>query len=323
MTTDRPAVLVIDSDPKHLAEISRIVRTVVPGAESVAGIDETTALANQVLLIANHDGLHTDERRRLFEAVAADGQAPRLLLLHAAARDYRMLFQELQQHGLANLLAHDREISPRELIVTLQKILRHDIFGLDKYFGWGVESFGQRIRSSRDTRDAVDEATGFASGLDIHPRLVENLATVVHELLTNALYNAPVDGAGAPRFMHLPRTTEVTLEPAEEVILTVCCDGQHLGVSVSDSFGAMTRDQSLDYLVKCMKREATQEPRPSKGGAGLGLYMTFDSLNHLVLNIRPTERTEVIGLIDIRGSYRDFVKRGKSFNIFVGTRTGE
>lgn len=324
MTTDRPAVLVIDSDPKHLAEISRIVRTVVPAAESVAGIDETTPLAKKVLLVVNHDGLQADERRRVFEAVAsADGDGPRLLLLHAAANDYRTLFQELQQHGLANLLAHDREVSPRELIVTLQKILRYDIFGLDKYFGWGVESFDQRIRSSRETRDAVDEATAFAGGLDIHPRLVENLATVVHELLTNALYNAPVDGAGAARFMHLPRTTEVTLDPDEEVILTVCCDGQQLGVSVADSFGAMTKDQSLDYLAKCMRREGAQEHRANKGGAGLGLYMTFDSLNHLVLNIRPHERTEVIGLIDIRGSYRDFVKRGKSFNIFVGTRTGE
>ena len=51
--------------------------------------------------------------------------------------------------------------------------------------------------------------------------------------------------------------------------------------------------------------------------------MTFDSLNHLVLNIRPGQMTEVIGLIDVRGSYRNFVKRGKSFNIFLDTRGQE
>lgn len=318
MATDKSGVLIIDSDPRHLAGISRIIHTVVPTAQAVARLDESLPLPTDGLIVANYDGLDAAERAQLF-AVATD-HGTRLLLLHSAARDYKTLFHELEQHGLTNLLAHDREVSPRELIVTLQKILRHDIFGLDKYFGWGVEPFARRLQCSGETRDAVDEATRFAADLDIHPRLVANLATVVHELLTNALYNAPVDGAGAPRYAHLPRTTEVTLEPGEEVVLTICCDGEHLGVSVSDSFGAMTKDQSLDYLARCMKREADQQPRSNKGGAGLGLYMTFDSLNHLVLDIEPGVRTEVIGLIDVRGSYRDFVNRGKSFNIFVDPR---
>jgi hypothetical protein len=80
----------------------------------------------------------------------------------------------------------------------------------------------------------------------------------------------------------------------------------------------MTKEQSLQYLVRCLRHE-DDTPGSDKGGAGLGLYMTFDCLNHLVLNIAAGVKTEVIGLIDIRGSYRDFVNRGKSFNIFLDT----
>jgi hypothetical protein len=257
----------------------------------------------------------------LFESIDRD-DAPRLLLISSTVRNYELLLFELEKHKLTNLLALDRAVSPTELIVTTQKILRHDIFGLDKYFGWGVEPTSIRIRSSHDLSAAIDAATKFASDLKVHPRLIENTATIVDELITNALYNAPVDASGAPRFAHLPRTTPVELAPTEEVLLTFCCDGRSLGLAVTDSFGSMTEERSLEYLVKCLRRE-DNNPGIEKGGAGLGLYMAFDSVNHLVLNICQGTKTEVIGLIDIRGSYRDFVNRGKSFNIFLCAHDGQ
>lgn len=312
----RAAVLVIDSDRKNLAWVARVVRTVVAEVRTASYLDPSVDLGAVALVVANYDGLSTGDRQRLFEA-SSDPNGPRLLLMSSAQRrEYENLFVELERHDLTNVLAHDTAVRPSDLIVTIQKITRGDIFGLDKYFGWGVEPFTIDIASSADLARAVDHATQFASDLEVHPRLIENLATVAHELATNAVYNAPVGDDGAPRFAHLPRTADVSLRAGEEVSLTVCCDGQHLGVAVTDCFGAMTREKTLAYLSKCLRRDHAQ-PAAGKGGAGLGLYMTFDSVNHLVVNIGRGRRTEVIGIIDVRGSYRDFASRGKSFNVFV------
>jgi len=313
----RSAVLIVDSDRKELARISRVVRSVVPTAQAVSALDEADSLDDFDLIVAAYDGLSAEERTRLFERVDTDcPDCPRLLLVSSTADEYERLFLELDHHSLTNVLAQDGAISATDLIVTAQKLLRRDIFGLDKYFGWGVDPTRFEIGSSKHTHELVDEVSRFATSLNVPPRLVENVETVVDELITNALYNAPVDASGAPRFAHLPRTTPVELEPGELVTLEYCCDGHTFGVSVTDPFGAMTKQQSLDYLAKCLRR-TDDEPSTEKGGAGLGLYMTFGSLNHLVLNICQGVKTEVIGLIDIRGSYRDFVQRGKSFNIFL------
>ncbi len=321
--TAKSAVLVLDSNSEHLAWTSGIVRKVEPSAQSTAHLDDAPSLADYELVVANYDGLRGSDRRRLFDAIDQAGiNGPRLLLVSSAAAETESLFHELEQHQLTNLLALDRGVSESDLLVTTRKLLQRDIFGLDKYFEDDVEQSTATLRHSDDISSAVDTATKFASDLGVHPRLIENTATVVDELVTNALYNAPVDASGAHRFAHLPRTTAVELESGEEVALTLCSDGERLGISVVDPFGALTKEQSLEYLVSCI-RGKDEKPSREKGGAGLGLYMTFDALNHLILNICRGQQTEVIGLIDIRGSYRDFVTRGKSFNVFLSTHEGK
>lgn len=318
MTTARSRVLVIDSSTGQAVPISHTVRAIYAATESASHLDGSRELGNFELIVANYDGLDDSDRQRLFDAADQD-DGPRLLLVTAAAGQ---LFVELEQHRLTNVLAHNHEVEQTELVVTVRKILRRDIFGLDKYFPWGVEPSSTTIRSSEESAATVELATKLATTMGVHPRLVENIATVMDELITNAFYNAPVDASGAPRFAHLPRTTPVELGPDEEIIVTVCSNGDKFGLSVTDPFGAMTKEQSLDYLAKCLRRK-DEKPSRNKGGAGLGLYMTFEAVNHLVLNISPGVKTEVLGLIDVRGNYRDFVNRGKSFNIFLESPDGD
>jgi hypothetical protein len=313
MASEAP-VLILDSDEEHLAWMARIVRTVTPHARQADHLDGAGAGVD--LIVANYDGIDDADKAKLFAAARPGAAGPRVLLVSSPSRDHKALFEELQQHGLTNLLAADGEVPARDFIVTVQKLLRRDIFGLDKYFGWGVQQFATTVAGSTGTAAAVDLATDFAADLGVNPRLVSNVATVVDELITNALYNAPVDAAGQRRYAHLARTTPVTMEAGREIVVTFCCDGETLGVSVRDGYGTLAKEQCLDYLVKCLRREADPPPG-DKGGAGLGLFMTFDALNHLVLNIEPGARTEVVGLIDIRGNYKNFVNRGKSFNMFL------
>src|SRR5439155_4525361 len=105
----------------------------------------------------------------------------------------------------------------------------------------------------------------------------------------------------------------------EKIEVTYCCDSKTLAVATSDPFGSLTRTQGLEYLARCFKKQEEQVVI-SSGGSGLGFYLMFDAVSKLVVNISPGRRTEVIGLIDIRGSFKEFTSRSKSFNLFVTPR---
>jgi hypothetical protein len=313
-------VLVIDGNRRHLALLEGVTRMIVERVDAAERLAEIDDLSRYTLVMADYQALSPEEQRRLFSYFQESGGRSHLLLL-SSRPDYSRIFAAFDEYGIANLLAKNEGVDAVELIITLQKILRGDIFGLEKYFGWGVEEITRRVHGSSEREAVVAEAEDYAGALAIHPRLLQRFCTVVDELLTNALYDAPVDSEGRHRFADLPRTEPVELDPGEEVVVTCCSDGRTLGVSVSDPFGALSRRCSLEYLARCFSSgDAQVADKP--GGAGLGIFFAFDGMSQLVFNIRPRVRTEAIGLIDIRGSYRDFASRSKSFNVFVESAGG-
>src|SRR5690349_4941351 len=146
------------------------------------------------------------------------------------------------------------------------------------------------VRNTADKRDVLARAHEYTADLRIHPRFVPQFLTVVDESISNALYNGPVDERGQHRFSHLPRQTTVSLEDNEEITVTLRCDGTRIGVSVVDPFGTLTRDVIYDHLSKCFRRGRDQIDF-DLGGAGIGLYVCFESLSHFVINISAGKRT--------------------------------
>lgn len=316
-----PSLLIVAADSRMQAWLGRVLRSLFVAAASTDRL-EGADLDSPTLVVAAYDSLDDRDRERLLTLADDRVQGAPALLLVLTASDYQALFGQLAGHRVTNVINHHAMGASADLIVTAQKLLRGDIFGLEKYFGWGIEVRTTQFRRSADTNLVVDRTIALANQLAIHPRLVANIATVAEELVTNAVYNAPVDASGKPRFAHLPRTSQVELDEGEEVRLSLCCDGQTFGIAVADPFGALSPDLSLVHLFESF-RKRQEKPDSSKGGAGLGLFMCFDSLNHMVLNVRHKTCTEVIGLIDVRGDYRDFVRRGKSFNVFQCSGTSQ
>jgi hypothetical protein len=238
----------------------------------------------------------------------------RRLVTCSGRMDRAVLAELLAVHGLTNLLA-DGDVEDEHLLVTVQKILRRDVFGLEKYFPWGAESASFTLRSSAERASGLRVVEEFTDRLRVVPRLRESILTVAEELFTNALYDAPVDASG--RFLHAgtSRRVPVGIE-GEPVQVELRTDGRRVGISVRDPFGSLTAAQVLAYLTKCL-RAGTDQVDDKPGGAGLGLYYVFESLSHLAINLKPGRITEVLGLIDVRGTYKDFAARGKSFNVFV------
>lgn len=232
---------------------------------------------------------------------AAAGRAPVVVLVGETGM--RALEELVCRRGLMHLCAGrpeqeqsaPRAVDPVELVVTCEKILRRDIFGLDKYLaGFGIER-PSRVVTHADERDAtVAELAETARALGAGRRIIESVSLVGDELFTNAVYNAPRDADGRPRYAHVSRREKIALEPSEQVRVEFGSDGRTFGLSVSDRFGALAPDVLRRGIQRCVSRPDPIEQKP--GGAGIGLYAALCHADHMVFNLQPGARTEVIAL---------------------------
>lgn len=314
-----PQILVVDADDRQRRTVAQVLRRVV-GAPAVAErLTPSQLVAGYDLIALGYDHLSEGEKEILLHGMPRAEGATRILMLSSGRcrDDFVNLFGS---HTMTNLLAWNEGLDD-DFLVTLKKLLTGELFGMDKYFAWGVEAETVEINSSTQKDEVLESVRAYAEKIGLSRRFAGAFTNVADEFFTNAVYNAPTDAAGHARYSHLPRTETVVLEPGSEVQLSFCCDGRRVGISSSDPFGSLTQAQVLSYLAKCFRRGPDQIDEKS-GGAGLGFYYLFDALSHLVVNIAPGRRTEMIGLIDVSGSYRDFRGKTKSFNIFVQEHGG-
>lgn len=142
------------------------------------------------------------------------------------------------------------------------------------------------------------------------------IQAVADELIMNAVFSAPRDASGAPKYEARERRASFPLEPHEAVDFAYACDGKNVHLSVSDRFGSLDREMIIKYLGRGLMGEKG-EVENKVGGAGLGLYMVVHSISNLVFNIQAGVRTEIIASFYIRSGLRGFRTAGQSLNLFL------
>lgn len=234
------------------------------------------------------------------------------------------LFDLLQRYDVGNLIAKHgaiRAVFPmldeRELLVTAQKVLKKDIFGLEKYVGiWGVPVQRHPLRSMADKYELTQALEGFLTDLEVPSAVVPDMVTVADELMVNAIVHAPRLPDGTPKYEHIGPDPKLVLEAQEYGEVTWACDGQRFMFGVSDPFGALARDTVNVYLSKSFGGQK-QAIEHKASGAGLGLAMTLKRVHQLVFNIRERERTEVLAgwylRVENAGEFRQV---SRSLNVF-------
>lgn len=318
----RPRILLLSDSDRALEPALHVLRSL--GADVATAQRPEEALAwlrihrADLAVVDIPDGAPAPALAELIESIRARDWSgnPRLLGLARSrgADQLRALFER----SLSNFLGvgEGGEVDPIELAATARKILSGDIFGLDKYMSPGARTLCFDVVSSRQKGDVVAAAEEFAVEAGCQRQVAEGFATAVDEALSNALYNAPVDAAGAPLYAGYPRTVPVDLAPGAGVRIELASDGRRLGMSSLDRFGSLAPAVVLDYLSRCFAQRA-YAPVEGSGGAGLGLYELIHLVQHFIVNVAPGRRTEVIGLIEVGPSFRRFAMKPKSFNLFV------
>ncbi len=314
-------ILFYDPDPRARRIAERALNatgSIVELATTADQLMEYIEADRYDLMMINFDPPIRHDRRWIQTFDTLESRWPDTkLVLHTTAttEDYLPLME--RRRFVRNMIATtERPLKPEEFIITAEKLLRQDLFGLQKYLLWGIEPFRLRIEESRRKREYIREVANYAALLGCNQRSVEMIETVTDELVTNAIYNAPRTADGKPKYAKLSRRKPVVLEPHEVGELQFACDGDYIAIAQVDPFGSLTQDTVVSYLNRCLVKGPDQLSDAS-GGAGIGLFRVFQSLSKFIINIEPGKRTEVITLIDLRLSMRRFRRASKSFHIFI------
>jgi hypothetical protein len=234
-----------------------------------------------------------------------------------------LMAELLTTHRLNNFIgvhddkrAGDGVFDVDELIITCRKLANGDIFGIEKYLPpWEPEVVYHQVWDKDDKRLAMEALDEFLRHIDCHLGIQPLILTVADELLMNAIYNAPRDPWGQPKYQAIERRQPLLLEAHECVEMRFGCSGRYVVLSVADSFGSLNRRVLTHYLTRGMRGKVEVEQK--EGGPGLGLHVVLNSTTQLVFNVEENVRTEVIALFYVRGGTREFKEAGRSLGIFM------
>jgi hypothetical protein len=240
----------------------------------------------------------------------------RAILYTGEALD-RLLGKALEQPQLVALMGRPTfEVPPREddLLHIARRTLNPESAPFEAHLAWGANGFAYSLTDATERDSAVKEVIAFSGRLGAPKRVGEMLGELVHELVMNALYDAPVDAHGHARFAH-DRKAEIKLDSTDAALLRCASDGVRIAVEVTDRFGRLERKHVFGGLVRALK---SGQMDTGGGGAGLGMMVAYRSTTALFYDVDPGRRTRVTGLFDLDLNLREFRQLPKTIHFPEG-----
>jgi hypothetical protein len=274
------------------------VQIVDDSAQLAAAVDVDT-IAVVDIAIAHATPELRDTPAQAWIAVPGDGVAPA----------DGALVDELLARGWSHIIAHPMPVLAEELLATVQKLLRKDVFGLEKYMAWGADVRSYTLENALERSHAVTALASDVTAVGLPERVSSLVSVIADELIANALYVAPLDDRKQRYRVAEARERSRPLHGRDVVTVRWATDGRYLAIEVRDRWGTLDPDGVA-------ARIASGKASASPAEAGMGLALTYACCNQLVVDLEPEVMTEVIALVDVR--YRPTeLGRSASFHTFV------
>jgi len=303
------SILIVHPDRKTQRTVQRILGVTGYQIEIADDLEQATRLLQHVaprLVVVDGTAALSPAAPAFFKASRARGAEACMMLLGSNATE---IPQILQLGAVTNLLVHPMPVVAEELTITAHKLMRGDLFGAEKYLLWGTELHEVMITRASQRAHVVSELAEAVRSRGQSARVASMTMLVADELISNAVHNAPVDAAGVHYRAESARDQELELDARHQVRLRWGCDARYVAIEVTDQFGSLDRETILRSL-------AQQDVRESGGGAGMGVALSYRSCDHLVFNLAPGKRTEIIALVDVRYPPTERMP-ASSYNVFV------
>ena len=266
---------------------------------------------------------HPEPRADVVCADAFDGDLvaeqvrarPNLRGILWTAEPLRRALKYLAESPIDHVLARkDFESPPRawEVLVIARRFATatvHPPFAA--LFDWGAQTIDLDVRSTADRDGAVVRIQDFVSGLQVPRRVAEMFGELGHELIMNAMYDAPVDANGHPKYAG-DRKAIIVLEDHERPIVRLGTDGTRIGLQVRDPFGRLERR----HVVEGLARGLAGEMDTSHGGAGLGMTVCHNAASAMIFDVARGRHTEVTALFELDLNLREFRTQAKSLHFW-------
>jgi hypothetical protein len=134
-----------------------------------------------------------------------------------------------------------------------------------------------------------------------------------HELIMNAMYDAPVDADGRPKYA-ADRKAQIALTEPERPAVRIATDGTRLALQVRDPFGRLERHHVFDGLARGLS--GGEQIDRSHGGAGLGMMVCHNASTAMFFDVVANQRTEVTALFELDMNLREFRTQAKSLHFW-------
>src|SRR5438067_480540 len=230
----------------------------------------------------------------------------------------RLLGKALQEPRLVALMGRPSfDVPPREddMLHIARRTLKAEAAPFESHLSWGAAGFAYSLTDAKGRDHAVQETMAFAGKLGAPKRVGEMPGELSHELIMNALYDAPVDEFGKPRFAH-DRKAEIALGAEDAAVYRCGSDGVRIACEVVDHFGRLERKHVFGGLVRGLK---AGQMDTAGGGAGLGMLVSYRSTTALFFDVEKNLRTRVTALFDLDLNLREFRLLPKTIHFPEGT----
>ena len=299
-------------------------------------LPDTLAFQNKLGMLTRSAGVNFQPCENISEVYTfAEKETDKHFFLFADSKNAQFLYEfskqyeeckiivillEAIQQQMHNFLDRDNiesfvatnegEFDARELILLLKKFQSKKSLGLDKYLNFPAIYNEKKILNSSDKKSALTMLEGFVVKIGGKSSRTEQYSQRICDLADELLLNAIFDANPRMRDSHGNQTFQ--LNPEEMVKIKWGFDGEVFGLSVTDPFGALSRQSVLKYLDGKQKRESFS----ARYGGGLGVKVIYERLHHYIVNVRENKMTEIICLLRFDKRFKDFEKKLRSFHYF-------
>lgn len=176
----------------------------------------------------------------------------------------------------------------------------------EPYFWEKIHSMTYAIKSSQDREKVIDSILQSEEMKDKR-FLRERVRIVLEELCTNAIYHA-YQMHGRDKYS---RTKKIALSESETVVLRFGVAPNGIFLQVEDKGGTFRLSDVQKSFSRCYGQNQQIESKES--GAGLGLYMIFETVTHLKVELCENKMTKISAWLS---DSKNFSPSIFSFNFF-------
>src|SRR4051794_25469161 len=186
----RHNMTVVTKDNRLKREVQRVTASTASNAEFVADAAELARGKKPDLVI--YDARTEPPKKDFRDSLPASSS-----VIYIVDEDNPLVGLDLLDDPHAtSVMGHGARFDDDEFIASATKALRGNIFGLSKYFPWGVTTFSVVVKSGADKTKAIEVILQYAAMAGVRGPVRDRIQTVADELMMNALYHAPVDAEG-------------------------------------------------------------------------------------------------------------------------------